>query len=83
MEYDFSQMECCFSIEKIRNKTRELLKLKNKQWNEMQVDILAQGVENSDWLKLPNSKEEHLKEEIIEWISMLEEEWKEQKQFGY
>lgn len=44
----------------------------------MQIDTLVQGVESSDWLKLPGvdnaSETDHLLNEVHEWISSLEEE---------
>lgn len=81
--YNFTEMDCRFTVEEIRDKTREVLADVNKSWNELQIDILVQGVENSDWLKLPEAEEEHLEGEIREWIDMLEEEWKERKEFGF
>ena len=81
--YDFSEMDCMFTVEKIRKKTKERLSELDKTWNEMQVDILVQGVENSDWLKLPEADDDQLLGEINEWIGMLEEEWKENGEYGY
>lgn len=81
--YNFTKMDCRFSIEEIRQKTKNILAEKEKDWNEMQIDILAQGTENSDWLKLPEADEDSLNSEINEWIVRLEEEWEESGEFGY
>lgn len=79
---NFSKMNCLFSVETIRETAKEILKEQDKKWNDMQIDILVQGVENSDWLKI-NGDIEDLEQEINEWILMLEEEWKEENRFGY
>lgn len=73
---------CNFLVETIREYTVFELKEQDKEWNEMQIDILVQGVENSDRLKITFHTED-LSEEISEWISNLEEEWKENGEFGY
>lgn len=83
MAYDFSKMDCKFTIEQIREATKEMLNDSSKQWNDLQIDILVQGVENSDWLKLPQADEISLDDEIAEWIEMLEQEWKESGEFNY
>jgi hypothetical protein len=67
--------ECLFTIDEIRENTRRILKEMNKSWNEVQIDILVQGVENSDWLKV-NEGIDALEGEIQEWIVMLENELK-------
>lgn len=81
--YDFSEMDCMFTVEQIRETTKERLSELDKTWNEIQVDILVQGVENSDWLKLPEADEDQLLREINEWIERLEEEWQESGEYGF
>lgn len=73
---------CNFSIDTIREETKDELIKQNKDWNNMQIDILVQGVENSDWLKIKFDYVE-LRGEIRDWIEMLEEEWKNSGEFGY
>lgn len=73
---------CNFSIDTIEEYTKQQLQELGKEWNPMQIDILVQGVENSDWLKIKFETEE-LVQEICEWIERLEEEWKESGEFGY
>lgn len=79
---DMSIRSCNFSVQTIREQTRLELNRQGKTWNETQVDILAQGVENSDWLKIHFEIEELIKE-VREWIPMLEQEWIDGKYFGY
>ena len=81
MNYNFSKMECKFTREQIEEATKEMLKDKNKTWNDLQINTLVEGVENSDWLKLPSTDEIHLDDEITEWIEMLEKEWEESGDF--
>ncbi len=72
---DFTRMTCYFSMNKIRELTHKRVLFWNKKWDERTIENLAQGVESSDWLKLPvNNAEEKLIAEIDDWIVMFEEE---------
>ena len=72
---DFTRMTCCFSMAKIRELAHKRVLFWNKKWDERTIENLAQGVESSDWLKLPvNNAEEKLIAEIDDWIIMFDEE---------
>lgn len=72
---------CNFTVETIREYVLFELKEQRKKWNDLQIDILVQGVENSDWLKITFDTED-LTEEIGEWIILLEEEWEKSGEFS-
>lgn len=82
LETNFAEKKCLFTIKQIKETLKEVLLEQDKDWNDMQMSILIEAVEGSDWLKI-NGEEEHSICEIEEWIDRLEEEWKEEGRFQY